>query len=72
MTVTCTEFTDFPYYEYRKLCVSKPDFEDLVINHYQFLKWADHGAPEKPSYLVHFIETIRESAYLFPLVVHCR
>ena len=45
--------------------VKSPEFQndkpDKTIQHYQFLNWPDHGAPEDPKYFVDFVDYIRNN-----------
>lgn len=46
----------------------------LIVTHYHFSAWPDHGVPADKTSLIHFIQRIRRNHPYFnssPLLVHC-
>ena len=60
------------YYNFVQL--SETEMDPLVVIHYHFSAWPDHGVPADKSCLIHFIKRVRKNHPYYnspPLVVHC-
>ena len=54
--------------------LSEAETDPLVVIHYHFSAWPDHGVPADKSCLIHFIKRVRKNHSYYnspPLVVHC-
>lgn len=47
--------------------------EERIVNQYHFTVWPDHGVPEYPTPLLHFVRKVAASNPINagPIVVHC-
>lgn len=57
-----------------KIQLSESESDHLVVTHYHFSAWPDHGVPADKSCLIHFIKRVRKNHPYYnspPLVVHC-
>ena len=53
--------------------LNEPNYQGLVVNHYLFTSWPDHGVPEYATALIGFIRRVRArfNPEKAPLLVHC-
>lgn len=54
--------------------LSEAETDPLVVIHYHFSAWPDHGVPADKSCLIHFIKRVRKNHPYYntpPLIVHC-
>ncbi|XP_064390830.1 receptor-type tyrosine-protein phosphatase epsilon-like [Halichondria panicea] len=78
LVVTLTELIPFAEYKVKIMKVeNKMDPEScvpLIVTHYHFSVWPDHGVPVDKTSLIHFIQRVRRHHPFFnssPLLVHC-
>ncbi|XP_077167791.1 tyrosine-protein phosphatase non-receptor type 11-like isoform X2 [Paroedura picta] len=64
-------------YHIRDLEVIRTDREERArrIKHFQFFSWPDHGVPNEPGGVLHFLDQVNRAQESFadtgPIVVHC-
>ena len=80
----CLEFESFKVYIQESLVLAEYTIrtfslqregckEERVIHQYHFTVWPDHGVPEYPGQLLHFVRKVMQEEPMKngPLVVHC-
>ncbi|KAJ8245395.1 hypothetical protein GJAV_G00270290 [Gymnothorax javanicus] len=72
--IVITKLTEdvFPDWTVRVIKVEKPG-EYMVVNHFNFTSWPEHGVPESSTTLIQFVKTIRahRGHDNTTMVVHC-
>ena len=49
--------------------------QSRMIKHFHFMRWPDHGCPEKTAMLLNFVSSVRAHmphSGSGPMLVHCR